>query len=97
MRYRMAKGKTGLELVAPPTRGRRRKDKMTIDIGSKTMTFEELSEETGININTLKSRYYNGLREDDLIKPVMETPIETRKIDVDEKVLLLAKYLVYIK
>ena len=68
---RMKQGLTGEDLIAPPFSSVRTK----VSYHDKTYTFSELSKETGVPVYTLRARYANGEREDELVRPVAIRPV----------------------
>ncbi len=51
------------------TNNRNKRNINRVTINGETKLLVDWSEETGINLSTIKSRYYRGMRGEDLIKP----------------------------
>lgn len=72
LRSRYYKGLRGAELFAPPKHTFYPRKLQRIEYLGEMVTFRELSERTGVHIRTLRGRYKNGLRGEDLAKPAGE-------------------------
>jgi len=55
-----------------------------ITINSKEYTFKELEKEFNIKCGTIRSRFYNGLNGEDLVKPIQKTIPEREKENIIE-------------